>query len=75
MSTEKKTLPKDVALKAGKLCLGMELNSSDEFVYVVNGICYFQIHRVKQAVQFGGNPRPEAFKVSRDGKTFKVESI
>ena len=65
---------KEIATKAGSMCLKMELHLDRNSVYVVNGVCYFENHRASSAQRFGGNPRPPKFKVSRDGKDkFKTE--
>ena len=66
--------PKVIASKAGKDCLSMDVYSDKEFVFVVNGVCYFKVEDASLAVRTGGNPRPKPFKVSRDGKDkFKTE--
>ena len=67
---------KTKATAAGKGCLSMPAYEKEAFVFVVNGVCYFNLADAILAKRTGGNPMPQIFKVSRDGKDkFTTEEV
>ena len=74
-TTKKELTGEDLAIEVAKVFFATKLNKNSVEVFVMGKATFATPNRAFNAQQYAGNPRPDVYKVVKEGKGFKAIKV